>query len=70
MRSAEIIEPHRAPTHPAVIATRFGKRQGLVHLTLVTKPTRPIVTLDSTRIDLLLLQQIESVLQFGFAMHD
>jgi hypothetical protein len=30
----EIIEPHRQPTHPAVIPIHFGKSQGLSHLAL------------------------------------
>ena len=52
VKPTEIVEAHRQPTHPAVIAPGFRKRQGLADFTLVTEPTGAVVTLYHTRVDL------------------
>src|SRR5687768_8916287 len=69
VRPTEIVESHREPTHPAVIAMRFGKGQRLAHLALVAQATGAIVTFHHTGIDLLVAQEIEHMGKPGFAMH-
>ena len=56
MRLTEVVEPHREPTHPAVIPLRFGKGQRLAHLPLVPQATGSVMPFDDTRIDLLIAQ--------------
>ena len=46
MSVAEIVQPHREPTHPAVIPRRFGKGERLAHLALITQATGPVVSWD------------------------
>jgi hypothetical protein len=51
MSVAEIIQPHREPTHPAVIPRCFGKGERLAHLALITQATGPVMTLHRTRMN-------------------
>ena len=69
MRSAEIGVSYREPTHPAVIATGFGKGQCLAHLGLMTQTTGAVVTFDHAGVDLRVTQRIQPVLKTRFAMH-
>jgi hypothetical protein len=66
----DIVQPHREPTHPAVIPCRFGKGQGLPGLTLIAQATGPVMTLYHTRVDDFVPEKIQDVLEAGFAMHD
>ena len=56
--TTEIVEPYREPTHPAVIPRRFGKGQGLPDLALIAQATRPVMTLDHTRVADLVPEEI------------
>lgn len=67
MGSAKVVLHHREPTHPAVIAARLGKGQGLSHLALIVQATRSIVTLHHTRIDLVIAKQRQRMFQLGLA---
>ena len=44
MSVAEIVQPHREPTPPAVIPRCFGKGQGLTHLALIAQATGSVMT--------------------------
>ena len=68
MRVTEIVQPHREPTHPAVIPRRFGKGQGLTHFALIAQATGPIMPLHHTRVNHFVAQQGQDMLQTGFAM--
>src|SRR5262245_12042446 len=70
MSVAAIVQPHREPTHPAVIPRRFGKGERLAHLALITQATGPVMTLHRTRIDDCGAEKIQDMLQTGFPMHD
>ena len=50
MSVAEIVQPHREPTPPAVIPRCFGKGQGLTHLALIAQATGSVMTLYRTRV--------------------
>ena len=69
MSSTEVAKPHREPAHPTVITKCFGKGQGLSDLALIAQATRSIMTFDHACIDLLISQQLQDMLEFGFAMH-
>src|SRR5262249_6796401 len=68
VRPTEIVEAHRQPTHPAVIAPGLRQCQGLADFPLVTETAGAVVTLYHTRVDLLVPQEIQHMLQTGFAM--
>ena len=51
MGVTEIIQPHREPTHPAMIPGGFGKSQGLTHFALIAQATGPVLTLSRTRVN-------------------
>ena len=70
IRVTEIVESHRDPTHPSVIPCRFGKGQRLAHLSLIAQTTGPVMPLDHTRVDDVVPEEIQDVLEAGFAMHD
>src|SRR5918996_1163853 len=67
MGSAKVVLHHREPTHPAVISARLGKRQGLSHLTLIVEAGPAIFKLHHTRIDLVIAQQRQGMLELGLA---
>ena len=69
MSSTEVAKPHRESAHPTVITKCFGKGQGLSDLALIAQATRSIMTFDHACIDLLISQQLQDMLEFGFAMH-
>src|SRR5262245_11063019 len=68
--ATEIVQPHREPTHPAVVPRRFGNGQGLPGLALIAHATGPVVTLYHTRVDDVIAEEIQDMLEVGFAMHD
>jgi hypothetical protein len=68
-RSTEIVGPYREPTHPAVIATGFGKGQRLADLPLMTQPTGAVVTRHDPRVYLRVTSQIPYMCKMGFAMN-
>jgi hypothetical protein len=70
MSVAEMISPHREPTHPAVISHRFGNGQGLPHFALMAHATGPVLTLHHARITNLVAEEVQDMLQTRFAMHD
>jgi hypothetical protein len=70
MSVTKIVQPHREPTHPAVIPRRFRKGQGLTRFALIAQATGPIMTLHHTRINDFVASEIQDMLQTGFAMHD
>ena len=57
MSAATVVLYHRSPAHPTVVQVGLGKGQRLSHFTLMVQPTRAIMTLYTTRIDLLVAQQ-------------
>jgi len=67
MGATKIVLHHREPTHPAVISARFGKRQGLSHLTLIVQAARAMVTFHHARIDLVIAKQRQGMLELGLA---
>ena len=51
MSVTKIVQPHREPTHPAVIPRCFGKGQGLTHFALIAQATGPVMTLHYTGVN-------------------
>src|SRR6266851_953699 len=68
MPPTEVIESHREPTHPPVIPRHFGEGQRLPDLAPVAQATGPVVPFDDTRVNLLIAQQRQHMLQTGFAI--
>src|SRR5215831_4066606 len=66
----EIVPPHREPAHPAVIARRCGTGQRLPDLALMAQAAGPMMPLHHTRVDDVVPEEIQAVLQASFAMHD
>src|SRR5919202_3255465 len=68
MPPTKVIEPHREPTHPAVIPRHFGEGQRLPHLPLIPQATSPIMPFDDAGINLLIAQQGQHMFQPRFAI--
>ena len=69
VRPTEIIEPHREPTHPAVIPLRLGKGQRVSYFAPVAQAAGTVVAVHHARVDLRVAQQREHMLKTRFAMH-
>jgi hypothetical protein len=65
----DIVQSHGEPTHPAGIAGRFGKGQGLAHLAAVAPATRAMMPLHDTCIDLLIPESVQHLVETGCAPH-
>jgi hypothetical protein len=70
MLTTKVVEPHREPTHPPVIAWHFGEGERLPDLLLIPQATRPVLPFNDTGIDLLIAQQRQHVFHPGFAIQD
>src|SRR5262249_42227312 len=69
MPVTEIVQPSREPPHPAVIARRVGKGQGLTHFAVIAYATGPMMALHHARVHDLVAEEGYDRLQTGFAMH-
>jgi hypothetical protein len=65
MSSTKIVLNHREPTHPAVIPAGLRKREGLSYLALIAQAAGAIMTLHCTRINLVIAQQRQRMLELG-----
>jgi len=69
MSAAEVLQPHRAPTHPAVRAHRCGQGQGLTRFPLMVQATGPVMPLPHPRLDDFGTEERQDVCSTGCAMH-